>query len=937
MSEFAVGQRWVSQSESNLGLGLIVAVEGRQLKINFPAVNEDRIYAIGQAPLSRIEYKPGENIHLSDGITLSVIKVETENNRLFYHAADNQGNQFRVDECELDSFIEFTTPKQRFGSGQLDDIAAYKLRCETLQHLHRLQQSPVQGLLGSRTSLLEHQAYIAYEVAKRHAPRVLLADEVGLGKTIEAGMILHAQILTGLANRVLIIVPPTLTHQWLVEMLRRFNLQFALFDSERLAGLIEAGGNPFESEQLIICSLDDLCSDPQVLKHALGADWDMLVVDEAHHLHWADDDSGHDYRCIEALAQQCPGLLLLTATPEQAGISSHFARLRLLDPARYHDLDKFILEQDGYQELNTIVKNLLEMPDQPLSEQLLRQISNHLQNDSFNVSEPSAEQRAAIVDKLLDRNGTGRVFLRNTREAIKGFPARKLLPQPLPVCDIYKSLSGRQTLYPETHFDNNEWLENDPRVTYLIELLQELRPEKVLVICANTITARALEKHLQLRAGVRSTAFHEEMTIIERDRAAAYFADSEGGAQVLICSEIGSEGRNFQFAHHLVLFDLPANPDLLEQRIGRLDRIGQKHDIKIHMPYLEETGQAILFNWYNQGLSIFTESCAAAYSIYEKFQEPLSSAIETSNPDITGLIKETSAYTQSIKKAMYEGRDRLIELQSCRKDVAANIIETIKTTESPVELMDYMELMFDCYGVDHEEHSENCWILHPSDHMRIGYFPGLSDDSITVTYERDKALSREDFSFISWEHPIVSEAMEMVLSSEVGNTSISTIETDAIEPGTILLESFSGINTIAPKSLQIGRYLPLSPFRTLFSNEQKDYTEVLSHEMLNELSIKIEAETAAAIIKQLQPEIEKMIDYAVKVSETRLPAILKQAKSRADQLITTEIERLQYLQKQNANIREEEVDFFKQQLADSLIAIEDAKYGLQAVRLVITQ
>ncbi len=100
------------------------------------------------------------------------------------------------------------------------------------------------------------------------------------------------------------------------------------------------------------------------------------------------------------------------------------------------------------------------------------------------------------------------------------------------------------------------------------------RSQKVLVICAKATTALQLEQVLREREGIRAAVFHEGMSIIERDRAAAWFAEEDTGAQVLLCSEIGSEGRNFQFASNLVMFDLPFNPDLLEQRIGRLDRIG---------------------------------------------------------------------------------------------------------------------------------------------------------------------------------------------------------------------------------------------------------------------------------------------------------------------------------------------------------------------------
>ena len=176
-------------------------------------------------------------------------------------------------------------------------------------------------------------------------------------------MILHQQLHTGQASRVLILVPDSLVHQWLVEMLRRFNLHFALFDQSRFETLsqepdidLDTGKqvNPFEMEQLIICSFDGLMRHPEMQSKLKQTQWDLLVVDEAHHLHWNPDDlnessdnepdhkesldinsvtslpTGDDYKLVESLGQQAAGLLLLTATPEQAGIESHFARLRQL-------------------------------------------------------------------------------------------------------------------------------------------------------------------------------------------------------------------------------------------------------------------------------------------------------------------------------------------------------------------------------------------------------------------------------------------------------------------------------------------------------------------------------------------------------------------------------------------------------------------------------
>ncbi len=937
MSEFVIGQRWVSHTETELGLGIIVGVEGRRVEISFPAADEQRLYATDSAPLTRIEHKFGETILTQDEQAFKIIRTEQFEGRIIYYATDKEGQEHRIDELDLNCFIELTTPKQRLISGQLDNLKAYRLRCETLLQLHRLQQSPVKGLLGSRTNLLPHQVYIANEVAKRYAPRVLLADEVGLGKTIEAGMILHYQLHSGLASRILIIVPNTLSHQWLVEMLRRFNLRFSLFNEDRIQALGEEEGNPFESEQLIICSLDMLTSDPDLFNHSLKADWDMVVVDEAHHLHWTEGDEGHDYRCIEALANKCRGLLLLTATPEQAGAGSHFARLRLLDPARFHDFDSFLNEEKGYQKLSATVKSLLDEPDELLTDEMLALLKTYLENEAPDKNNPDILEREEIVSKLLDRHGTGRVFLRNTREAIKGFPERKLHSTPLECPKLYSTLSGKQTLFPEIEIDNNDWLKQDPRIQYLISLVNELKTEKILVICANAKTAYNLERHLQLKMGIRSAAFYEGLSIIERDRAAAYFSDTEMGAQVLVCSEIGSEGRNFQFAHHLVLFDLPLNPDLLEQRIGRLDRIGQTEVINIHVPYIEHSAQAVMFNWYHKGLNLFLHSCAAGYAIYEKFEAPLNEALVEPQKDISSLIDETNQHTNIIKQNMHDGRDRLVELNSCRKDFAEEIINTINDEEKPKLLMDYMESMFNAYGVDHEEHSENTWIIRASDHMRTGYFPGVGEEPVTITFDRNKALSREDMPFVSWEHPMVSDAIEMVLKSETGNTFISTIEKEGIEPGTILLETFSSIHTIAPKRLQVDRYLPITPLRTLISKDRKDYSKLLTHEKLNTLSMKIERQTAHAIIKQIKPEIETMIDLAIKFSQSKLPKIKEEAQQRVDTLLGSEIKRMKQLQNKNATIRKEEIEFLEEQLHACTEIISNAKYELQAVRLVIVQ
>ncbi len=128
----------------------------------------------------------------------------------------------------------------------------------------------------------------------------------------------------------------------------------------------------------------------------------------------------------------------------------------------------------------------------------------------------------------------------------------------------------------------------------------------------------ALEEALRTKTGVKVARFHEGMTILQRDRNAAWFAEADG-ARVLLCSEIGSEGRNFQFAHHLILWDLPLDPDLLEQRIGRLDRIGQRHDITLHAVAVGGTAQHALLRWYDEGLDALRTSPSDGREILRRY------------------------------------------------------------------------------------------------------------------------------------------------------------------------------------------------------------------------------------------------------------------------------------------------------------------------------
>ncbi|HET8807256.1 MAG TPA: RNA polymerase-associated protein RapA, partial [Methylophaga sp.] len=455
-SEYAIGQRWVSHSEAELGLGIVAGIDGRRLQVDFPAAEESRTYAIDNAPLSRVSYQIGDHFKDAEGRKLTVQQLQQINGCQIYLAADAAGELHTVHEMQLHSAVQFSEPQQRLFTGQIDKNSSFDLRLKALTHHHRIRQSPLYGLMGARAQLLPHQFYIAAEVGQRHAPRVLLADEVGLGKTIEAGLILHQQLLTGRASRALIIVPESLLHQWLVEMLRRFNLNFTIIDVERFVALQEDPEiNPFESSQLILMSLQSLQADIDMQQAVKAADWDILIVDEAHHLHWQPEAVSPQYQLIDELAQQIASVLLLTATPQQLGLAGHFARLRLLDPQRYHDLAAFEQEQQQYARISDLLSRLMvtnDAEDFAADKSLKSDLADKLEAtliEQLQHSEHFSDAKIQARRQLLDQFGTGRLLFRNSRDTISGFPERQLISHPLQQPASVDEAFER-TLRPET-------------------------------------------------------------------------------------------------------------------------------------------------------------------------------------------------------------------------------------------------------------------------------------------------------------------------------------------------------------------------------------------------------------------------------------------------------------------------------------------------------
>ncbi len=945
MSGFVSGQRYISEPEPELGLGTVVSVSNFQVGIAFPASGVERMYASDTLVLKRARFREGENISSRDGKTYQIDNVEEREGLLYYHF-----DGLEICESEVSDSASFSSPHDRLLSGLADPGEVFDLRYRTLRVQNELRRSPMRGFTGGRVDLIPHQMYILHEVSARQSPRVLLADEVGLGKTIEACLIIQRLRSIGKAERILILVPETLIHQWFVELLRRFNLWFSIFDEERCLAAegSNAGMNPFLDEQLALCSIGFLAGNKTRSAQAIEAGWDLVVVDEAHHLEWTPEYQSLEYVLVDSLGRESPGLLLLTATPTQLGLEGHFARLRLLDPNRYSDLEAFKQEMDGFESVARVAGKIVDgMGLTPADRSALKSIFiKDLEGLEKRLADYDKRKRGGkenLLKALLDEHGTGRVVFRNSRANMTGFPKRMYCPAPLGVPRDSKALLNRLAKEFEAEFSDNEHqirysFADDPRMDWLVSLLKGKRDAKILLICKSKRKVLAIESALQEKLNVKLALFHEDLPLVQRDRNAAWFAEPEG-ARILLCSEIGSEGRNFQFAHHLVLFDLPANPGLLEQRIGRLDRIGQTATIQIHVPYVVGSAQEFLADWYHQGLDAF-EVCAHGTVEYRDafgarlFEGALGygrGKKGCNRESLEAFVEETIAFREELTEKLRHGRDRLLELNSFDKTVASEVVERIRRTEHDPTGRNMLFELLDHYGVRIEEH-EGGEVFLDARHAYVESFPHIPREGILVTFERERAIVREDIGFVSQDHPLVLESMALLVNSETG---ISAFSIRASDVSNLLLEAIFVLEPVAQANLHVDRFMAPTPLRVLVDIRGKDLTHerdpAWEQTQLKDGSLNRFLENPG-----FNREVFlAMLKGAEEIAQSESASVKQRAKVEMKTALAVELQRLLDLRKINENVRKEEVELARSEIKGIAGAIDSARLRLDSVRLIL--
>ncbi|WP_419657403.1 RapA: RNA polymerase-associated protein A [Desulfosarcina variabilis str. Montpellier] len=934
MSDFAVGQRWASEMEPELGIGIIDAVEGRTVHLRYPDSGMVRLYAAQSAPLRRVVFHPGDRVQDDAGNVLTITTVEMEGDLMVYCSGDT-----RLREDRLAGLLTLDTPKDRILAGQRDASSLFDLRRRILGYRHRMTGDLVEGFVGGRVDLIAHQFAIAHEVSDRTHPRVLLADETGLGKTIEAGLIIHRLIMTGRISRILIIVPDALVVQWYVELARRFNLRFRFFDDTWLASLDTAAGhNPFEQEPLGLCSVSFITqAKPALNKHLLEGQYDLLVVDEAHHM----QPDGRLFALVEALSQVIWRVILITATPGHLSSHGHYARLKLLDPQRYPDYDRFKAENQSFEQIARLVEALVKDP--AMDSATLGQLA-----DSAGITDRDIRQvptdlagRQQLIKRIIDRYGTGRVMFKTTRQMVSGFPGRQARMLPLDIKADGRGIRDRidrevladcalEAASSEIDFAD------DPRVAWLEGYLQAHRNEKILLICHSAEKVKALHAQLERRISVKTGRYHDGMTLVQRDRNAAWFAQPDG-AVLLLCSEIGSEGRNFQFARHLVLFDLPPDPELLEQRIGRLDRIGQKGVVKVMVPFVRGTAGEILARWYHEALSALEQNVPAAGWVMRRLWRPLCDLIRDprgapTDVRLDRLIRCGRFAIARQQRFLESGRDRLLELGILAAPIVDRLIEGIQHVDADPVFPELVEQLLDAWGIVMDPIDRGVYHLVP-DHRYADALPGFRPSGLTITTDRQLALTREDLDFLTADHPLVTGAMDHFLGTGKGNAAFACLPSASQK--TILLEMLFVIEAAAPANTAPRTFLPPTLLRVVVDHELGEQPKWLSEADAGALADGPDT-LWTKILPLVSPVIPQMVEKGRRLAQKRSKPIIATARQAARQTLGETVSRLEALGRANPAIADQDIVDAKRTRDAVLAAVDKARVRLDALRLVVT-
>ncbi|RBW70585.1 DEAD/DEAH box helicase [Bacillus taeanensis] len=483
-----------------------------------------------------------------------------------------------------ESFLQRIAEDGPWGNWELYQLALEAEQAKVIPTFHGLQAPNHLPNL----NILPHQLEVAKRVVEEMNGKAILADEVGLGKTIEAGLIIKEYMIRGLVKKVLILVPASLVLQWASELNQKFFIP----------AVAQKKSYVWEQCEVVISSMDTAKRNPH-RDIILNQDYDIIVIDEAHKLK---NKNTKNYEFVQRLKKKF--CLLLTATPVQNRVDEIFNLVSLLKPGHLGNIEQFTEEfsakkrslknEDKLKKLvnKVMIRNRREDTglDWP---------KRHVENIEIAFS----EKEQAVYDKIQS-------FKKDPRFTTSHFSNLTLLREMcssreavfMTLKNIYEKEETSETMrsIATDLIKEIEQIPEHSKAKKALELIQQL-DSKVIIFTEYRATQLYLQWYLQ-QHGISSVPFRGGFKRSKKDWMTQLFKNH---AQVLIATEAGGEGINLQFCNRIINYDLPWNPMRIEQRIGRIHRLGQENDVYIYNFATKDTVEEHILNLLYEKINLF--------------------------------------------------------------------------------------------------------------------------------------------------------------------------------------------------------------------------------------------------------------------------------------------------------------------------------------------
>jgi len=884
--------RWRNGPSGNVGVVQPREGNGHRVSVRFDS-GEELEFAWPTDALERLRFEPGAQVESIDDHQLGVVAGAIDSDGLLLYRVNLPGAQTTMVESGLRPGI-VTDAASLLRSGNVSSARSCNLRLTAARLLLAHQFDDLSSLSNSRVEIKPHQVAVLHRVASTYPHRFLLADEVGLGKTIEAGLIIKELKARGVVTRTLILAPSGIVTQWQVELKTKFNQTFSQYRRDSIAFLQtnSPGENVWTLNDNVITSTSYASLDEKRQREIAMAGWDLVVIDEAHHARrqWEGASRYSEtklYQLAEMLADPDMGkaraMLFLTATPMQLSTFELYSLVELLDPALFPGFPEFERHRQELAGLNSTVDGVRRWNSLPTAErqEATVEVIKWLAPERTDASDllQTAAGRQVVTEELLSKHRLSEVMIRNRKAVVGGFMPRSAAIWPVHLSAQELEAYNATTDYVRTGYARSRALRNnalgflmaifqklnssstyalrqslmrrieklesgiryegisvdveddeieeksvsdglgdllaveradtvqeirelarivglldgiqvDSKLQVLLDRLRELIVRdpltKVIIFTQFRDSQEYIARHLDATWHVG--VFHGQLRAADKDQVIDRFREASGPA-ILISTEAGGEGRNFQFCHILLNYDLPWNPMKIEQRIGRLDRIGQQHPVTIINFSIVGTIEERVLEVLSRRIRLFEETIGGLDPILGDIEENLKDVFLQGEKQAKAALDRLDTELESRVLAAREAERRLADLimdvKSFRQDEVRKLLDRQTLVDTDM-LRRFALASLQELGSQADEDAQVPGVYNIRLRGQfLNEYPqfGREGASRRATFDPNVARQYESVEFFAFGHEIVDTLIERALSRTYGGrTSARTIHTEFWPP-----------------------------------------------------------------------------------------------------------------------------------------------------------